>query len=103
VGQIGVEAIRAKSLSQTQRLIELADEAGFAMRSCRDPQTRGGVVVVDVPNGDGITRELTRREMLVDYRPNAGIRIAPHFYTADDELDRAMAQIRSLAASPQFG
>jgi kynureninase len=99
VGQIGAEAIRAKSLRQTQRLIELADEAGFAVRSCRDPQTRGGVVVLDVPNGERITQELTRREVLVDYRPNAGIRIAPHFYTADDELDQVMAQIRSLATS----
>lgn len=97
INQVGVEAIRAKSLRQTQRLIELADESGFAVRSCRDPQTRGGVVVIDVPNGKEVTRELARREVIVDYRPNAGIRIAPHFYTSDDELDRAMAEIRSIA------
>ena len=96
VNQIGVEAIRAKSLRQTQRLIELADEAGFAVRSCRDPRARGGIVVVDVPNGKEVTRELALREVLVDYRPNAGIRIAPHFYTADEELDRAIAEIRSI-------
>lgn len=100
VNQIGVEAIRAKSLRQTQRLIELADEAGFPIRSCRDPRTRGGVVVVDVPNGNEVTRELARREVLVDYRPNAGIRIAPHFYNADDELDRAMNEIRLIAKPP---
>jgi kynureninase len=103
VNQIGVDAIRAKSLQQTQYLIELADEAGFPVRSCRDPQKRGGVVVVDVPNAKEVARELARREVLVDYRPNAGIRIAPHFYTADDELDRAMTEIRSLAALPQYG
>lgn len=101
IREIGVEAIRAKSLRQTQRLIELADEAGFAVRSCRDPRARGGVVVVDVPNGNEVTRELVRREVLVDYRPNAGIRIAPHFYTADDELDRVIAEIRSIAKLPQ--
>jgi kynureninase len=101
VNQIGVEAIRAKSLRQTQRLIELADEAGFAVRSCRDPRTRGGVVVLDVQNGKEVTRELARREVLVDYRPNAGIRIAPHFYNADDELDRAMSEIQSIAKLPQ--
>ncbi len=101
VGQIGVDAIRAKSLRQTQRLIELAGDAGFPVRSCRDPRARGGVVVVDVPNGKEIARELARREVLVDYRPNAGIRIAPHFYTADDELDRAMSEIRSIAKLPQ--
>jgi kynureninase len=96
VNEIGVEAIRAKSLRQTQHLIELADEAGFPVRSCRYPRVRGGVVVVDVPNGKEVTRELARREVLVDYRPNAGIRIAPHFYTADEELDRAMTEIRSI-------
>jgi len=87
---------RLDQLRQTQRLIELADEAGFAVRSCRDPRARGGIVVVDVPNGKEVTRELALREVLVDHRPNAGIRIAPHFYTADEELDRAMAEIRSI-------
>ena len=96
VNQIGVEAIRAKSIRQTQRLIELAEEAGFRVNSCRDPRSRGGVVVVDVPNGKEVTAELARREVLVDYRPNAGIRIAPHFYTSDDEVERVIAEIRSI-------
>ena len=96
VNQIGVEAIRAKSIRQTQRLIELADEAGIPVRSCRDARTRGGVVVVDVPKGEEVTRELVRREVLVDYRPGAGIRIAPHFYTSDDEVERAMSEIQSI-------
>ena len=96
VNQIGVEAIRAKSVRQTQRLIELADEAGFPVRSCRDPRARGGVVVIEIPNGKEVTRELARREVLVDYRPNAGIRIAPHFYTSDDEVERVIGEIRSI-------
>ena len=96
VNEIGVEAIRAKSIRQTQRLIELADEAGLRVNSCRDPRSRGGVVVVDVPNGKEVTRELARREVLVDYRPGAGIRIAPHFYTSDDEVDRVIGEIQSI-------
>lgn len=99
VNQIGVEAIRAKSVRQTERLIELADEAGFPVRSCRDPRARGGVVVIDVPNGKQVTRELARREVLVDYRPNAGIRISPHFYTSDDEVYRVIEEIRSITES----
>ena len=99
VNEIGVEAIRAKSLRQTQRLIELADEAGFCVRSCRDARARGGVVVVDVPKGQQVTRELARREILVDYRPSAGIRIAPHFYTADEELDLVMNEIGLIVKS----
>ncbi len=101
VNEIGVEAIRAKSIRQTERLIALADEAGLPVRSCRDPQARGGVVVVDVPDGKEVTRELARREVLVDYRPHAGIRIAPHFYTSDEELDRAIGEIRSILDARQ--
>jgi kynureninase len=96
VNQIGVEQIRAKSIRQTQRLIELADDASLCVRSCRNPETRGGVVVIDVPGGKQVTAKLTRREVLVDYRPNAGIRIAPHFYTTDDEVDCVIREIRSI-------
>lgn len=99
VNQIGVEAIRAKSIRQTQHLIELADEAGFPVRSCRDPRSRGGVVVLDVPDGKEVTRELVRREVLVDYRPGAGIRIAPHFYTSDDEVERVISEMRSIVGA----
>jgi kynureninase len=96
INEIGVEPIRKKSIRQTQRLIELADEAGFPVRSCRDPRMRGGVVILDVPDGKAVTRELARREVLVDFRPKAGIRMAPHFYTTDEELDRTIQEIRAI-------
>lgn len=93
VNEIGVETIRAKSVRQTQRLIELADAAGIPVNTPRDPARRGGVVILDAPNGYEVVKELTRREVLVDYRPGAGIRIAPHFYTTDEELERTIAEV----------
>jgi kynureninase len=99
VNRIGVEAIRAKSLRQTQLLMDLADEAGFPVRTCRTPELRGGVVIADVPNGKEVTRELARREVLVDYRPQAGIRIAPHFYTLDEEIHRTVEEIKSIVSA----
>jgi kynureninase len=97
VNEVGVPAIREKSLRQTARLMELADEAGIHVNTCRDPNRRGGTVVLDVPNGMEVTRELARREVLVDYRPAAGIRVAPHFYTTDEEVDHVVAEIRNIA------
>jgi kynureninase len=99
INEIGVPAIREKSVRQTARLIELADEAGFRVNTCRDPNLRGGVVVVDVPNGKAVAQELARREVLVDYRPQAGIRIAPHFYTMDEEVEHTMAEMRAIAGA----
>jgi len=100
INEVGVDAIRAKSLRQTQLLIDLADEARFLVRTCRQPERRGGVVILDVPNGEDVTKELARREVLVDYRPNAGIRIAPHFYTTNEEIEHTLQEIRDIASRP---
>ncbi len=96
VQEIGVEAIRAKSKRQTQRMIELADAAGLTVRSPRDPEQRGGTVIFDVPQGRAVTDELIRREILVDYRPGAGVRIAPHFYTTDAEVERTLGEMQAI-------
>ena len=96
VNEIGVAAIRAKSVRQTQRLIALAEEAGLKVNTPRDPEQRGGVVILDVAEGKAVTKELGRREILVDYRPGAGVRIAPHFYTTDEELDHTIATMREI-------
>ncbi|HUA63189.1 MAG TPA: aminotransferase class V-fold PLP-dependent enzyme [Verrucomicrobiae bacterium] len=98
IHEIGVEAIRAKSIRHTALLIDLADEAGIPVRTERDPARRGGVVTLDVPNGAEVTRELIRREILVDYRPGAGIRMSPHFYNTGEELQRAVREIRDIGA-----
>ena len=97
INEVGVENIRAKSIRQTSLLIELVENAGYRVNSPCDPALRGGTVTVDVPNGYEITQELLRRDFLVDFRPGAGIRIAPHFYTKDEELQLAVEEIQSLA------
>jgi kynureninase len=96
VNEIGVDAVRAKSKRQTQQLIALADRAGIAVRSPRDPEARGGTIILDVPNGREVTAELGRRQILVDFRPGAGIRIAPHFYTSDDEIEHTIHELSSI-------
>ncbi len=96
VNEIGVEAIRAKSQRQTQLLIALADESGLVVRSPRDSDARGGTVILDVPNGREVTAKLGRRQILVDFRPGAGVRIAPHFYTADSEIAHTIYELNSI-------
>ena len=96
VGRAGIARIREKSLRQTSRLIELAEARGFGVRAPRDLRRRGGTVAVDIPHAQEVSRDLLSRDIIVDYRPNAGIRIAPHFYTGDDEL---VAAIDAIAES----
>ncbi len=99
IREVGVEAIRAKSLHQTDRLLQRADELGYRCTTPRDPERRGGTVAIDVPNGYEVARSLKAREILCDYRPKAGIRLSPHFYNRDDELDQAVEAIGEILAS----
>src|SRR5436190_5810393 len=89
----GIDAVRAKSTRQTNRLIELADERGYPVDAPRDPARRGGTVALDVPHAYEVAQFLLSRDIIVDYRPNAGIRIAPHFYTSDAELEHAVTAV----------
>ena len=96
INEIGVERIRAKSTRQTQRLIELCEAAGFRVTSPREPERRGGTITVAVEHAAAVTAELIRREFIVDYRPGAGVRISPHFYTRDEELDLVVREMRDI-------
>ena len=96
VRRAGVGRIREKSIRQTSRLIELADARGYVVTAPRDSSVRGGTVAFDVPHAYGVAQALLANGVIVDYRPNAGIRVAPHFYTSDDELERAVASIDDI-------
>ncbi len=94
--EIGVDRIREKSVHQTARLIEGARARGWAVTAPEDPARRGGTVALAVPEALAVSKELIRRNFLVDYRPGAGIRVSPHFYTSDDEVDRTLDEIARI-------
>ena len=104
IAEVGIERIREKSKRQTSRLIELALKQGWRVNSPRDAEHRGGTVSIDMPDAEEVCRELLKREILVDYRPKAGVRMAPHFYNKDEELETAITAVdgilkeRSVAA-----
>jgi kynureninase len=102
VNEIGVERIREKSIRQTTRLIEIAEDAGFKINCPKDAAQRGGTVVIDVPHGQQVTTELLRRDFLVDYRPGAGIRVAPHFYSKDEELELTVREIQKIIETKAY-
>jgi kynureninase len=70
---------------------------GFPTLTPADPERRGGTVCVNPPGAQAISRELLARDFLIDYRPDAGIRISPHFYSTEDECDAVLDEIATLA------
>ncbi len=96
INQAGVENIRAKSVRQTTMLVRMAQERGWCLRSPIEPEQRGGTVTLDLPEAERVCAQLLERGFLVDYRPDAGIRIAPHFYNTDDEIEAVIEEIDRL-------
>jgi kynureninase len=96
ITEVGVDRIREKSKRQTARLIELVEKQGLRVNTSHDPEKRGGTVSIDVPDPSEVCRELLRREILVDWRPKAGIRMSPHFYNTDQELETGVAAIEEI-------
>jgi kynureninase len=98
VNEIGVPAIREKSLRLTRRLMDAARSRGWRLNTPDRDDERGGSVVVDVPQAGQVTSELLRRQIIVDYRPGAGIRLAPHFYSTEADIDQAVAALDDITA-----
>lgn len=96
VGEIGVEAIRAKSMRLTARIVEFAQAEGWPVNSPLDGARRGGSVSLGVPEPERVQAELDRRDVLCDWRPGVGIRLGPHFYNSDDDVERGLSELKSV-------
>jgi kynureninase len=99
VGEVGVPAIRRRSLALTRRLMDGARALGFRINTPDPDEERGGSVIVDVPEGSAVADALIERGVIVDYRPGAGIRMAPHFYNTESEIDHALAVLAQVTTS----
>jgi kynureninase len=102
VEEIGVGRIRERSLRLTSLLMELLDDAGFEISSPREAERRGGTILVRTPDDPAVHRELGERGIICDFRPDAGIRLGPHFYNSEDELRHTVAQLVDIVESGAF-
>lgn len=97
--EVGVARVRERNQELTQRVVGLAEEAGLAILSPPNNELRGGLVSVRVPGGvpaaEKILHELFRRNVVLDQRGDA-LRISPHFFNTEEELDRCFAELRKL-------
>ncbi|GJM23353.1 MAG: kynureninase [Planctomycetota bacterium] len=96
IAEVGVKAIREKSERQTTRFLEGALERGFTSKSPTDVSKRGGTITVQVEHAPAVVKALAARDILIDCRPDVGLRVSPHFYTSDDELDACLDAIKEI-------
>jgi len=89
----GIDAIRARNLGLTERLMARADERGLSIRTPRLPGARGGMVCLAVEEGERIVAELARDGIDIGTRPGSGLRVGPHACNTEEECDRVIDAI----------
>ncbi|HEY2461724.1 MAG TPA: aminotransferase class V-fold PLP-dependent enzyme [Candidatus Acidoferrum sp.] len=96
LNKVGMTAIREKSMRMTARLMAGAKARGWRVNTPENPAERAGTVSIDCPNAKAVCRELLSRDILVDYRPKAGVRVSLHFYNSEQECDFVLEQMAEI-------
>ena len=103
IREVGVENVRQKSKCQTALLMDLAAQHGWRTNTPGNPERRAGTVSIDMPNAPQVCAELLKRDIMVDYRPKAGVRFSPHFYNTDEEITSAIAAVEEILSEMKVG
>ncbi|WP_246060623.1 kynureninase [Nocardioides dongxiaopingii] len=99
LGEVGMDAVRAKSVGLTEHAIALADELlpGTTVASPRDAGRRGGHVTLNHPLMREATAALWQRDVVPDYRDPHGLRLGlSPLSTSFDEVERGLRAVREV-------
>lgn len=108
--EAGIGAIRAKSLAQTDYLMDLITESGlgeprfgYQTGTPREHNRRGGHVAVEHEHAAGISLALKARGVVVDFRPPNVIRLAPvALYTSFHDLWQAVEALELIVEEEEY-
>ena len=96
IEEVGVKTIQEESQRRTEWMIDFALERGWKVNSPRSVNDRGGSVMIYVGDGPAMVNRLGEKKVFVDCRPGVGLRISPHFFNTDEEVQDAMAILSHL-------
>jgi kynureninase len=91
IEEVGVPLIAAESRRRTARMVDFMQARGWPLQSPANVNERGGTVMLSVANGPEMVARLADRRVFVDCRPGVGLRLSPHFFNTDDEVEEALA------------
>jgi len=98
---VGIEAVRAKSIALTEFAVGIADELlaplGVVVASPRDPAERGGHVTLSHPSMRAVTARLWAQDVIPDYRDPGGLRIG--LSPLSTSFSETLAGLRAVEAA----
>ena len=96
IEEVGLETIASESRRRTAWMVEFALEQGWRLNSPADIDERGGSVMIGVEDAPQMVARLAGRKVFVDWRPQVGLRISPHFFNTDGEVREALEILKEV-------
>jgi kynureninase len=96
IESVGLEQIAAESQRRTQFMMDFARERGWTINTPPELERRGGSVMIGAPDAKAVAEQLAEQHVFVDWRPGAGLRMSPHFFNTDEEVEEALTILSGL-------
>jgi selenocysteine lyase/cysteine desulfurase len=90
---VGISNIERRILGLTDHLIDSIKDMNLDLQTPEEKACRSGIVNFRVENPRQVAEELGRKGIIVSARSN-GIRVSPHFYNTEEEIDALTNEIR---------
>ncbi len=90
---LGIRNIERRILKLTDRLIDAVRDLGLKLQTPEEPQYRSGIVNFKMDKPQEMTEKLKNQAIVVSARAH-GIRVSPHFYNSEEEIDRLIEEIK---------
>jgi kynureninase len=96
IEKVGMDQIASESERRTQWIIDFALERGWTINTPLERTRRGGSVMIGLNDAPAMVERLAERRVFVDCRPGAGLRLSPHFFNTDEEVEEALQILAAL-------
>jgi cysteine desulfurase/selenocysteine lyase len=91
----GLENVKKTIVKVTDHLIDSLKDQGFELQTPEEKQCRSGIVNFKVEKPQQLAEKLQKKGIIVCARAN-GIRVSPHFYNTEEEIDKLLEEIKRL-------
>lgn len=95
LNEVGIENIHQRLLMLTERIFHFADSNGIEIITPRESLKRAGIVTLKIPGAEKIFAALQEQKIIISLREGL-LRISPHFYNTEDEMDTVCRHIHQL-------
>jgi len=90
----GIENVERRILSLTSHLVEELKALGLKLQTPEEQRYRSGIVNFKIAEPEEVAEKLNNKGIVVSARAH-GVRVSPHFYNTEEEIDRLIEEIKT--------